>query len=56
MGAAGQEAGVPGLGELFNGFADVLPDAADDSVGKEVDGSERGQTDLYYHTITHCIK
>lgn len=52
MGAAGQEAGVPGLGELFDGFADVLPDAADDPVGKEVDGSDGGQTELTI-TLSH---
>lgn len=40
MGAADQEAGVPGLGKLLDGFADVLPDAADNPVGKEVDGPD----------------
>lgn len=44
MGTAGQEAGVPGLGKLFDGFADMLSDAADDPVGKEVDGSDEEQT------------
>lgn len=42
MGAAREEAGVPGRGELFDGFADVLSDAANDPVGKEVDSSGRG--------------
>lgn len=46
MGAADQEAGVPGLGELFDGLADVLPDAADDPVGEQVDGSDGRQTEL----------
>lgn len=40
MGTADQEAGIPGFGDLFDRFADVLPDAPDDPVGKEVDGSE----------------
>ena len=45
MGAADHEARIPGLGNLFDGFTDVLPDAADDPVWKEVDGSDGGQTD-----------
>lgn len=52
MATAGQEAGVPGLGEFFDGFANMLPDAANDTVRKEVDGSDGGQTELYYHIYT----
>lgn len=40
VGGAGEEAGVPGPGELLHGFAGVLPDAAQDAVGKQVDGPE----------------
>lgn len=47
MGTADQEARVPGLGKLFDGFADVLSDAAEDPVGKKVHGSDGGQTELY---------
>ena len=48
MTAADQEAGVVGRGKFFNGFADVLPDAADDPVRKEVDGSDGEQTQRCY--------
>lgn len=34
MRTAGQEAGVPGLGELLDGFTNMLPNAANDPVGK----------------------
>lgn len=43
MAAADQEAGVPGFGDLLDGLANVLPDAAEDPVREEVDGSDGRQ-------------
>lgn len=40
MAAADEEARVPGLANLFNGFTDVLANAADDPVGEEVHSSD----------------
>lgn len=39
MTRANQEARVPGLGDLFDGFPNMLPDAADNPVWQDVDGS-----------------
>lgn len=55
MGAADEEAGVPRLGELFDGFAGVLPDAADDPVRKKVDGSEDREKMGSIYKIKKCL-
>lgn len=40
VGTADQEAGIPRLGDLFDRFADVLSDAADHPVRKQVYGAD----------------